>query len=309
MIKTLIEQAQKVLVSTKPSDDELLHAQSELASFLDALSTGRMSVKVDIDDLEESERLMRELKREINRRQAGMPAQTPQAKPVFDTQAIPVTHQETSPTAIIPETPELVATPPPVFSQILQNDNLGGFDSDPLKRFFQSAHDPEAERLMDQAEEAFYKGNYQVAIPLYEKVIQMEPSWARAQEHHAEAEEYLRSGNIPSVALPPLKPVKLTVKRKVRRVYSAIKSRLITSMMPLTILKKPVLNAGAKVRTYALTLKTKCKLTTSTRKVLIFSVWAIYKPRSVKFKPPPVQLQSPPNTSTKPTKFARISAR
>ena len=93
MIKTLIEQAQKVLVSTKPSDDELLHAQSELASFLDALSTGRMSVKVDIDDLEESERLMRELKREINRRQAGMPAQTPQAKPVFDTQAIPVTHQ------------------------------------------------------------------------------------------------------------------------------------------------------------------------------------------------------------------------
>jgi len=203
MIKPLIEQAQKVLASAKPSDADLMHAQSELASFLDALSTGRMSVKVDIDDLEESERLMRELKREINRRQAGMPAQTPQAKPVFDTQAIPVTHQETSPTAIIPETPELVATPPPVFSQILQNDNLGGFDSDPLKRFFQSAHDPEAERLMDQAEEAFYKGNYQVAIPLYEKVIQMEPSWARAQEHHAEAEEYLRSGNIPSVALPP----------------------------------------------------------------------------------------------------------
>ena len=31
----------------------------------------------------------------------------------------------------------------------------------------------------------------------------MEPGWTRAQEHHAEAEEYLRSGNIPSVALPP----------------------------------------------------------------------------------------------------------
>ncbi len=56
---------------------------------------------------------------------------------------------------------------------------------------------------MDEAEEAFYKGNYQVAIPLYEKVIQMEPGWTRAQEHHSEAEEYLRSGNIPSVALPP----------------------------------------------------------------------------------------------------------
>lgn len=31
----------------------------------------------------------------------------------------------------------------------------------------------------------------------------MEPGWTRAQEHHSEAEEYLRSGNIPSVALPP----------------------------------------------------------------------------------------------------------
>ena len=56
---------------------------------------------------------------------------------------------------------------------------------------------------MDEAEEAFYKGNYQAAISLYEKVLQLEPGWTRAEEHHAEAEEYLRSGNIPSVALPP----------------------------------------------------------------------------------------------------------
>ncbi|HQN69579.1 MAG TPA: hypothetical protein PLW19_07015, partial [Anaerolineaceae bacterium] len=128
MIKPLIEQAQKVLASAKPSDADLMHAQSELASFLDALSTGRMSVKVELDDLEESERLMRELKREINRRQAGTPAQTTQAKSVSDTQDMTVAHQETSPTAVIPETPEPVASPPPVFSQILQNDNLGGFD-------------------------------------------------------------------------------------------------------------------------------------------------------------------------------------
>ena len=74
---------------------------------------------------------------------------------------------------------------------------------DQLLKFFQSSHGPEAERLMDEAEELFYKGNYQAAIPLYEKVMQMEPGWSRAEEHHSEAEEFLRSGNIPSVALPP----------------------------------------------------------------------------------------------------------
>ena len=90
---------------------------------------------------------------------------------------------------------------PQVTRTNLRSSDEGGMDS--LRRFFSSNHDPEAERMMDEAEEAFYKGNYQIAIPLYEKVIQMEPAWSRAQEHHTEAEEYLRSGNIPSVALPP----------------------------------------------------------------------------------------------------------
>ena len=207
MINPLIEQAQNVLSAANPSDAELMQAQSELASFLEALSTGRMSIKVDIDELEESERLIRALKREINRRQAGMPApQVPQTRPAPIPAAQEATKkmtEDTSPTPAAQDISSPLSSPPPVFPQILQSDSLGGLDSDPLKRFFQSAHDPEAERMMDQAEEAFYKGNYQVAIPLYEKVIQMEPSWTRAQEHHAEAEEYLRSGNIPSVALPP----------------------------------------------------------------------------------------------------------
>ena len=56
---------------------------------------------------------------------------------------------------------------------------------------------------MDSAEEAFYAGNYQKAIPLYENVLQVEPGWSRAKEHRDEAEEFLRTGNIPSVALPP----------------------------------------------------------------------------------------------------------
>ena len=56
---------------------------------------------------------------------------------------------------------------------------------------------------MDSAEEAFYAGSYQKAIPLYENVLQVEPGWSRAKEHRDEAEEFLRTGNIPSVALPP----------------------------------------------------------------------------------------------------------
>jgi tetratricopeptide (TPR) repeat protein len=74
---------------------------------------------------------------------------------------------------------------------------------DPLKKFLSSSHDPEADAVMDSAEEAFYAGNYQKAIPLFEKVLQIEPGWSRAREHHDEAEEFLRTGNIPSVALPP----------------------------------------------------------------------------------------------------------
>lgn len=175
MIKPLIETAQKVLAMAMPSDADLLHAQSELSSFLEALSTQRISAKVEIDDLEEAERLMRELQREISRRQAGMPSapQTTSAKAMPTT---PVTSptapvsEDTSPTAVPAETvdqtePPIAQTlaqdetgaPPPIFSQILQSEGLGGMDGDPLKRFFQSAHDPEAERLMDQAEEAFYK--------------------------------------------------------------------------------------------------------------------------------------------------------
>ena len=202
MIKALIKQTQKVLASPDPSDEALANATNELSSLLEAVSTGRISNITNIDDLEEAERLMRELKREINRRQAGRPsAQTtkPQMAQSQDTSPIPL---QTGPAQTEPILESPVA-PPPVFSPILQSEASSGLDNDPLRRFFQSTHDPEAERLMDQAEEAFYKGNYQVAIPLYEKVIQMEPGWQRAQEHHAEAEEYLRSGNIPSVALPP----------------------------------------------------------------------------------------------------------
>jgi tetratricopeptide (TPR) repeat protein len=65
-----------------------------------------------------------------------------------------------------------------------------------------SDHTPEAEKLMKQAEDLFYQGEYRDAIPIYERVLKLEPNWERAKDHLAEAEESLRTGKIPSVHLP-----------------------------------------------------------------------------------------------------------
>ncbi|MCK9246208.1 MAG: hypothetical protein M0P11_04540 [Anaerolineaceae bacterium] len=223
MISSLIEQARIVLSSKDPSDEQLRQAETGLSTYLEALATNRIADDVSLDDLEEAHRLLRELRRVISRRAAGQAVTAPQPNEMFpsttpepfeDSQpespvfsqpsaegtGIPAEELDTSPGPVLGD---LSATQPAITRTNLGMDDLGGIDSDPLKRFFQSTHDPEAEKLMDEAEEAFYKGNYQAAIPLYEKVIQMEPGWTRAQEHHSEAEEYLRSGNIPSVALPP----------------------------------------------------------------------------------------------------------
>lgn len=64
-------------------------------------------------------------------------------------------------------------------------------------------HDPEAVRLMDEAEKQFYGGRYAEATKLYDQVLALEPDWERARGHHNEAENYLRTGYIPSIALPP----------------------------------------------------------------------------------------------------------
>jgi len=186
MIQDLIDQANNILNQDNPSDEELLQAENALSTYLEALATRRIVDEVDLEDVDEANRLLRELRRERSRRaasatEAPQPASTANSTPTEPS-------KESSP-----------SRPAPTRSPNLDDED----SSDPLRKFFQSSHDPEAERLMDEAEEAFYKGNYQAAIPLYEKVLQLEPGWTRAEEHHAEAEEYLRSGNIPSVALPP----------------------------------------------------------------------------------------------------------
>jgi len=63
-------------------------------------------------------------------------------------------------------------------------------------------HNPYAEQQMEEAEKLFYGGRYAEAIKLYDQVMQIEPSWERAQKHRSESENYLRTGYIPSVALP-----------------------------------------------------------------------------------------------------------
>ncbi len=89
---------------------------------------------------------------------------------------------------------ENTAANPPESSLASPDETL---NAAPLK-----AHDPQAEALMEQAESNFYSGNYQEAIRLFDKVLEIEPNWERARHHRSEAENYLRTGYIPQVALP-----------------------------------------------------------------------------------------------------------
>jgi tetratricopeptide (TPR) repeat protein len=63
-------------------------------------------------------------------------------------------------------------------------------------------HAESAEKLMDEAEEHFYAGRYVNAIEFYRKILEIEPTWLRAISHYEQAREYLRTGDIPTVALP-----------------------------------------------------------------------------------------------------------
>ena len=70
-------------------------------------------------------------------------------------------------------------------------------------RLASRSHDPDAEAAMEEAEKLFYSGRFSEAIKLFDQVLQLEPRWERARQHRAESENYLRTGYIPPVALPP----------------------------------------------------------------------------------------------------------
>jgi tetratricopeptide (TPR) repeat protein len=63
-------------------------------------------------------------------------------------------------------------------------------------------HKPAAESQMEMAEKLFYSGRYAEAVQIFDRILQLEPNWERARQHRTEAENYLRTGYIPVVALP-----------------------------------------------------------------------------------------------------------
>jgi tetratricopeptide (TPR) repeat protein len=182
MLPDLILRAKDILSQTQPPDQALMEIENALSAYLEALATERVSAPANFIELEHANRLLREIRRERSRRLAE--AQTQES-----------TDERLKKTA---EKPPQTSEPVNISPQFGDDDTY-----DPLRKFLSSSHDPEAEALMDSAEEAFYAGNYQKAIPLFEKVLGIEPTWSRAKEHRDEAEEFLRTGNIPSVALPP----------------------------------------------------------------------------------------------------------
>ena len=88
----------------------------------------------------------------------------------------------------------------------------GPFESDPanggagggnvVQAVRMREHNAQAEQLMSEAEKLFYGGHYAESIKLFDQVMQIEPDWDRARQHRGESENYLRTGYIPSVALP-----------------------------------------------------------------------------------------------------------
>ena len=180
MLKDLIERAKTVLDQSNPPEGDLVDIENALSAYLEAIATDRISEPVDAADLEHANRLLREVRRIRSRRLAN-------------------SQQGSGTTEEMSSSDE--ASPP---GRVNISPDFNSDDTyDPLRKFLSASHDPEAEALMDSAEESFYAGNYQKAIPLYEKVLQVEPGWVRAQEHREEAEAFMRTGNIPSVALPP----------------------------------------------------------------------------------------------------------
>ena len=182
MLQDLILQAKNILDQTHPEDQALVEVENALSAYLEAVATERISETIPPADLDHANRLLREIRRKRSRRLAESQ----------QSQSLEQPSSQRMESATNPED-RLNVSP-----QFDDDDTY-----DPLRKFMSSSHNPEAEKMMDSAEEAFYAGNYQKAIPLFEQVLQIEPGWTRPQEHRDEAEEFLRTGNIPSVALPP----------------------------------------------------------------------------------------------------------
>jgi tetratricopeptide (TPR) repeat protein len=94
---------------------------------------------------------------------------------------------------------DLITDQPSANRSQSNSPNRQGMDSNSTQS---SGHNTLAEEQMEAAEKLFYNGRFSEAIKLYDRVLQLEPGWERAKQHRTEAENYLRTGYIPSVALP-----------------------------------------------------------------------------------------------------------
>jgi tetratricopeptide (TPR) repeat protein len=98
------------------------------------------------------------------------------------------------------ESPEAGATSAPGYDNGPLQSAAGQAAAQPRRQ--EREHNPYAEQQMEEAEKLFYGGRYAEAIKLYDQVLQVEADWERARQHRGESENYLRTGYIPSVALP-----------------------------------------------------------------------------------------------------------
>jgi hypothetical protein len=97
---------------------------------------------------------------------------------------------------------ESASSSPPEEDVSVQQEMLSPSQSTAVSGAPAREHNLQAEQQMDVAEKLFYSGRYAEAIQLFDRVIQLEPAWERARQHRSEAENYLRTGYIPAVALP-----------------------------------------------------------------------------------------------------------
>ena len=109
MVSSLIEQAKSVLSALNPDDEQLEQAESGLSTYLEALATNRIADQVSTDELEEANRLLRELRRERSRRAAGPAAATPQPDDTIQ-QSTPFTNGSGE---FEPESPSVKQSPSP----------------------------------------------------------------------------------------------------------------------------------------------------------------------------------------------------
>ena len=165
-LQNILDRATNILGKENPQQLELDNILNEISSELDIIA--RENIIVDMDLLTMAEDIKMELQNRLD--------------------------QNYTPDFGIPN----AYTPPAGTSSTTVQPPIAVVQSKPVVD-----HNPDVERLMNEAEEAFYSGDYKKAIEKYERVLALEPGWSRAQDHKQEAEESLRTGKIPLVALPP----------------------------------------------------------------------------------------------------------